>query len=254
MGLLKTILKFAAPMPRLESYQRYLFIGPHPDDIEIGCGATIAKLSKTKDIRFFIATDGRYGLVNAPQGMTPETIVPIRQKESLESAKKLGVNDVVFSTLSDSADYEFKDLEKAIAKVISDFQPDVVFAPDFYAKNECHPDHLNVGMAARNMCVFAPYKEIMQSIYSCNLVKVKAIAFYMTSCPNTYVKTSKKLVNQQIDAIFSSHKSQFPPEEKSIPTYLRLRSRIYGLKTFKGNAEGFRMLDQTHMHCFNEAE
>jgi len=45
MGLTKLILKFAAPLPNIENYQRYLFIGPHPDDIEIGAGATVAKLA-----------------------------------------------------------------------------------------------------------------------------------------------------------------------------------------------------------------
>ena len=46
MGLTKLALKIAAPAPRIETFSKYLFIGPHPDDIEIGCGATAAKLAK----------------------------------------------------------------------------------------------------------------------------------------------------------------------------------------------------------------
>ena len=42
MSITKLALKFALPLPQLESYQRFLFIGPHPDDIEIGAGATAA--------------------------------------------------------------------------------------------------------------------------------------------------------------------------------------------------------------------
>ena len=34
MGLTKLALKIAAPAPKIESFSRYLFIGPHPDDIE----------------------------------------------------------------------------------------------------------------------------------------------------------------------------------------------------------------------------
>ena len=45
MGLTKLALKIAAPAPVIEDYSSYLFIGPHPDDIEIGAGATVAKLS-----------------------------------------------------------------------------------------------------------------------------------------------------------------------------------------------------------------
>ena len=47
MSVLKTILKLAAPLPDITKYERYLFLGPHPDDIEIGAGATAAKLAAT---------------------------------------------------------------------------------------------------------------------------------------------------------------------------------------------------------------
>ena len=33
MSVLKTILKLAAPLPDITKYERYLFLGPHPDDI-----------------------------------------------------------------------------------------------------------------------------------------------------------------------------------------------------------------------------
>ena len=45
MSILKLVLKAAAPLPDIEKSERYLFIGPHPDDIEIGAGATAAKLA-----------------------------------------------------------------------------------------------------------------------------------------------------------------------------------------------------------------
>ena len=69
MGFSKWIIRAASPAPALEQYDRFLFIGPHPDDIEIGAGATAAKLSSTgKVIRFLICTDGRYGFDHAPTG------------------------------------------------------------------------------------------------------------------------------------------------------------------------------------------
>lgn len=62
MSLTRLALKFAVPAVKLEAYRRYLFIGPHPDDIEIGAGATAAKLAaEGKDVAFLICTDGRYG-------------------------------------------------------------------------------------------------------------------------------------------------------------------------------------------------
>ena len=55
-------VKIAAPVPKIEQFEKYLFIGPHPDDIEIGAGATAAKLAAAgKKIAFLILCDGRYG-------------------------------------------------------------------------------------------------------------------------------------------------------------------------------------------------
>ena len=62
MSILKLVLKAAAPLPDIEKFDRYLFIGPHPDDIEIGAGATAAKLAaRGKSVCFLICLDGRYG-------------------------------------------------------------------------------------------------------------------------------------------------------------------------------------------------
>ena len=70
MSLTKTALRFAAPVPQAEAFERYLFIGPHPDDIEIGAGATAAKLAAAgKQVSFLVCMDGRYGLEHAPEGM-----------------------------------------------------------------------------------------------------------------------------------------------------------------------------------------
>ena len=69
MSITKLALKFALPHPALEEYDRFLFIGPHPDDIEIGAGATAAKLAAAgKKVCFLICIDGRFGDANAPRG------------------------------------------------------------------------------------------------------------------------------------------------------------------------------------------
>ena len=60
MSITKAVLRFAAPLPKIEQFDRFLFLGPHPDDIEIGAGATAAKLAAMgKQVTFLICTDGR---------------------------------------------------------------------------------------------------------------------------------------------------------------------------------------------------
>lgn len=255
MSLTKLVLLFAAPLPHIEGFQRFLFLGPHPDDIEIGAGATAAKLcSLGKDVCFLICTDGRFGLTNAPEGTTLEKLISIRREEAKRSAAMLGVQDVQFLDFSDGGLYERKELFRAVARVVGAFQPDVIFAPDPDVTSECHRDHLNVGSVAKELACFAPYPELMAA-YGARSAPVKALALYFTAKANRFVRTGGFL-EKQLDAVFQCHLSQFPkgcPEGKAIRLYLRLRSADFGLRCCCTAAEGFRVLGQTQMHCLPEA-
>ena len=255
MSLTKTVLKFAAPLPRIEEFDRYLFIGPHPDDIEIGAGATAAKLAaQGKKICFLVCTDGRFGDGNAPAGVKGEKLVEMRRKEALRSAELLGINDVRFLELRDGGGYTKSELLKGIAAVTGDFKPDIIFAPDPFVASECHTDHLTVGECARQIACFAPYPGIMET-YGAESAAVKALAFYMTARPNRFVAV-KGYVGKQLSSVFDIHKSQFPDnsaDAKAISLYLKLRAADNGLRSFKGCAEGFRVLGATQMHCLPEA-
>ena len=93
MSLTSLIVKIAAPLPDIESFDRYLFIGPHPDDIETGAGATAAKLAAAgKTVCFLICTDGRYG--DGGTELRGEKLAQCRERECIASAKRLGVTDV----------------------------------------------------------------------------------------------------------------------------------------------------------------
>ena len=254
MSLLRCVLRKAAPLPDLESFSRYLFIGPHPDDIEIGCGASVSKLASLgKEISFLICLDGRYGLDFAPKDMTPEKLIPIRKAEAIESARRLGVDDVHFLDLSDGGFYDVEDLRAAIAVRVGIFRPDVIFSVDPDVPNECHIDHLNVGRQSKVIANFASNREIMAR-YGAESADVQAIALYMTARPNRFIGTKGHL-KKQLDSVFNVHLSQFPhgcPMAESITKYLKLRSFFFGMRSWKGSAEGFRVIDGTHMHCLPE--
>ena len=254
MSLTRLALRFAAPAPQVESFERYLFLGPHPDDIEIGAGATAAKLAAAgKQVCFLICTDGRFGLEHAPQGTASEELVALRKAEALASARALGVNDVRFLGFSDGGFYDFEDLVQAAARVVSDFQPQMILAPDPDVQSECHVDHRRVGEAAKGLAFFAPFAEVMAQ-YGASAAPVQALAFYMTARPNRFVST-RGLLKKQRDAILC-HRTQFPADSeayKSVALYLKLRAADFGLRSLRGQAEGFRVLNKTHMHCLPEA-
>ena len=254
MSLLRFILRIAAPAPRVEAFDRYLFLGPHPDDIEVGAGATVAKLTAAgKQVTFLICTDGRYGLENAPEGTTPETLIELRKAEAIASAQALGVEDVHFLGFSDGGFYDFEALVQAAARVVAEVKPQVVLAPDPDVSSECHVDHRNAGEAAKRLAFFAPFPEIMAR-YGAEPAPVEALAFYMTAHPNRFVGT-RGLLHRQLNALLC-HRTQFPAEAepyKSVALYLKLRSLSFGLRSLKGRAEGFRVLGKTQMHCLPEA-
>ena len=253
MSLLKHIIRIAAPAPELESFERYLFIGPHPDDIEIGAGASAAKLAaEGKQIRFLVCTDGRFGDGNMPKGTSSDKVAEIREEEAKASAEYLGIKDIRFLRFSDGGFYDNQKLLEAVAKEVGEFKPDVILAPDPCVTSECHADHINVGKAARQIACFAPYQGIM-SQYGAESADVKAIAFYMTAKPNHYIRTSGYL-KKQLESICKCHPSQFGGKEfDTLKLYLKLRAVDFGLRSFSKNAEGFRVLGQTQMHCLPEA-
>jgi len=281
MSLTSLVLRYAARIPRLESMDRFLFVGPHPDDIEIGAGATAAKLAKAgRKGAFLICLDGRYG-----DGLSGEVkgdaLALLRRKETVEGAAALGVTQVFFlgrkkegdpiraltakqmesaEPLCDGGFYAQEDLVQGIGAAAAAFQPDVIFGPDPFSRSECHADHLNVGNAVRKVACFAPYPGIMERIVQPEeegraSAPVRAVAFYMTARPNQYVRTSRELTEIQFRAI-AAHGSQFPADSEefgSVRTYLRLRSLDFGLRRLRLHAEGFRVYGQTQMHCLPEA-
>ena len=254
MSLARMALKLAAPLPQVDAFDRYLFVGPHPDDIEIGAGATASRLvALGRQVTFLICTDGRYG--NESTTLCGEELIRTRREEACRAAAALGVTDVRFLDLSDGGFYTAEELTTGIARVIGETQPEVLLAPDPCVNSECHPDHLNVGQAVRRLACVAGNPGIMAG-YGAQPVPIKALAYYMTARPNRYVAT-RGHVDRQLAAIFGCHLSQFPPDSasaRSIRLYLRLRSIDFGLRSLKGRAEGFRVLGPMQMHCVPEAD
>ena len=96
MSLKKRILHLIIPLPEIDSCDNYVFVAPHPDDAEVGAGATMAKLAeKGKRITLIIATDGRYGSESAeymfhmPQAFgTLDTVATFSKIENVYWAMK----------------------------------------------------------------------------------------------------------------------------------------------------------------------
>ena len=90
MSLKKFILHRIIPLPDIDSFDSYVFVAPHPDDAEVGAGATMAKLAEQgKRITLIIATDGRYGSESADYDR--EALALKRREEQEASSRLLGL-------------------------------------------------------------------------------------------------------------------------------------------------------------------
>lgn len=252
MGLYKFLIKKIVPIPKILQQQSFAFIGPHPDDIEVGCGATVAKLTAMgKRVCFIIATDGQYGSFdkNADKNQVVET----RKLEAIAAAKRLGVTDVRFLGFPDGGDYRIQDLKSKIAVELAGFQPDIVFAPDNHMRAETHPDHLKTGRAAEIAMLVCTIPLMMKDLGVDKIASPKGIAFYYTDRPNTFINVSKTF-SDKMEAI-KTHKSQFPDNEDTrlLSLYMKITAIRLGLRRFFRYAEAYRVLSYLHLHCATEA-
>lgn len=130
---------------------RAMAIVAHPDDIEFGCGGTVARWVKEGcKVAFVLVTRGDVGIADLT--ITRARAAEIREAETLAAAKILGVEDVTFLREPDGMVENTLALRKKLVREIRRFQPEGVFSDDptlmFNPQGRInHPDHRAVGTA-----------------------------------------------------------------------------------------------------------
>ncbi|BBJ27808.1 PIG-L deacetylase family protein [Athalassotoga saccharophila] len=108
-----------------------LAIGPHPDDVEIGCSGFILKAkSAGYQSQIVVVTDGQAGLSGSQE---------MRIKEATESAMFLTGKEPIFLHENDGLLDDTLELRTKIANLIRTFRPKIVISP--FNKDK-HPDHV----------------------------------------------------------------------------------------------------------------
>ena len=107
-----------------------LAIGSHPDDVELGCGATIAKeISRGKNIGIIDLTRGELGTRGSAE---------LRAREAEASAKILGVSVRENMGFADGFFVNDKQHQLELIKMIRKYKPDIVLCN---AVTDRHIDH-----------------------------------------------------------------------------------------------------------------
>ncbi|MFQ6051170.1 MAG: PIG-L deacetylase family protein [Candidatus Hydrothermarchaeota archaeon] len=117
-----------------------LAIGAHPDDVELGCGGTLARHVKEGDrVRVVFLTKGEVG--GDPS---------IRIKESKEAIRVLGVESPIFGNLSDTFIHDsIKQTIDLIEYYVDKFSPDRVYT---HSTKDRHQDHVGASIATQAAC------------------------------------------------------------------------------------------------------
>ncbi|MEU1980252.1 PIG-L deacetylase family protein [Nocardia sp. NPDC019395] len=136
-------------MPHLpEDWQRALVIVAHPDDIEYGVAAAVARWTNAgKSVDYLLVTSGEAGIA----GMPPREAGPLREAEERASAAVVGVHDIEFLGYPDGRIEASPDLRRDLAAAIRRHRPDLVvlghFGPTWAPGVVNTADHRAVGRA-----------------------------------------------------------------------------------------------------------
>jgi LmbE family N-acetylglucosaminyl deacetylase len=131
-----------------------LAVGAHPDDIEFGCGATLAKWAGGGcRLHHLVLTDGSKGTWVPEQD--PAALAERRRAEQIEAATRLGGGDVVFLGFPDGELQSGVAERRAVCEVIRRFRPEVVLGHDPWRRYRLHPDHRHAGWLVAEAVVAA---------------------------------------------------------------------------------------------------
>ena len=125
-----------------------LAIGAHPDDVEFGCGATLAKWAAAGCVvHHLVLTDGSKGTWD-PKADTA-ALVLTRQAEQRAAARALGARgEVVFLGWPDGELDSGLRQRWQVAYWIRALRPQVVLGHDPWKRYRLHPDHRHAGLLA----------------------------------------------------------------------------------------------------------
>ena len=229
---------------------RALAIGAHPDDIDFGCGGTLAKWAAAGcTVTELVLTDGSKGSWDPK--VDRAKLVALRQEEQRAAAAALGANGVVFLAHVDGELDSGLDERAEVCRVIRDVQPDVVLGHDPWKRYRLHPDHRHAGFLAVEGIVaardphFFPEQGLASHRPSCLLL--------WEADEVDHLEAVDGYLDRKLAALLA-HRSQWQStmgidrdrasEERTFETRIRERASEAGAAAGLALAEAFKRIDR----------
>jgi bacillithiol biosynthesis deacetylase BshB1 len=216
-----------------------LAFGPHPDDVELGCGGTLASLAgRGRGVGIVDLTRGEM----ATRG-TPET----RAAEAAEAARILGARFRVNLDLGDGDLRTDRAAQLRVVEAVRRARPRLVLAP---WTEDRHPDHERAGRLVAEAAWYAGLAKLETGLPAHRPDQVVFYAAYALLPPTFLVDVTGSFEAKR--AALRAYRSQFhtsdaPPSgapetyvsSKSFWDGVEARARAYGRIANAAYAEGF---------------
>lgn len=190
-----------------------LAIGAHPDDVELGCGATIAKhISLGKTVGIIDLTRGELGTRGT---------AATRDKEANAAAKLLGIKVRENLGFADGFFSNDKAHQLELIKLIRKYQPDIILANALYDR---HPDHGRAGQLTAEACFLSGLLKIPTKLGGKNQKpwRPKAVYHYQQFLPAEpdFIVDVTGFMEEKLESV-KAYKSQFfDPKSKEPETVI----------------------------------
>ena len=211
-----------------------LAIGAHPDDVEFGCGGTLAKWAAAGCVvHHLVCTDGSKGTWN-PDADTA-ALAAQRQNEQRAAAKRLAgdmAGEVVFLGHIDGELDSSLAVRGEVAHVIRRLRPHVILGHDPWKRYRIHPDHRHAGLLACEGIVAARDPHFFRE-HGLAPHRPDQLLLWEADVPD-HMEDVSEFVAAKLDAL-EAHTSQFESTMKAVDEDAlerfrqRIRSRLAGL-------------------------
>lgn len=218
-----------------------LAFGAHPDDVELGCGATIAKeISLGKKVGIVDLTRGELGTRGSAE---------IRDNEAAKAAKILGVSVRENLNFRDGFFVNDETHQLEIIKMIRKYQPEIVLCN---AIDDRHIDHGKGSKLVSDACFLSGLRRIETTLEGVHQTewRPKLVYHYIQwkNIEPDFVVDVSDFMQIKIDAVMA-YDSQFynpnsnepisPIATKNFTESIEYRAKDLGRLVFAEYAEGF---------------
>ncbi|HIC1790827.1 TPA: PIG-L deacetylase family protein [Escherichia coli] len=196
-----------------------LAIGAHPDDIELGCGASLSSLAhRNIYVVSVVMTSGSCGAENAD-----------RHKESQKALKILGCDKSIHLNFEDTRLYlQIREMISSLENIIATEIPSDVEIIRAYTMHDAdrHQDHIAVYQASMVACRYIP-----------QILGYETPSTWLSFAPQVFESIDEIHFNKKILAL-QEHRSQNQRKYMQ-PEYLLAQAKFRGQQVNHPMCEGF---------------